>query len=80
MLIETKQKPISGGGTATWVNSDYKVSFTATQEATWQPTNAPTNQTSFVLMPRIANLHAGAAWMRDDFDLPLPEDFLIRDE
>lgn len=28
--------------------------------------------------PRIAGLHAGAAWMSDDFDAPLPEDFLIK--
>jgi prevent-host-death family protein len=25
--------------------------------------------------PRIAGLHAGAAWMSDDFDAPLPEEF-----
>jgi hypothetical protein len=27
--------------------------------------------------PRIPDLHAGAIWTSDDFDAPLPEDFLI---
>ncbi len=27
------------------------------------------------LQPRIAGLHAGTAWISDDFDLPLPEEF-----
>ena len=80
MLIETKQKPISGGGTATWVNTSYKIAFTAARAATWPPTAAPMHNTVVVIKPRIANLHAGAAWMSDDFDAPLPEDFLIRDE
>jgi antitoxin (DNA-binding transcriptional repressor) of toxin-antitoxin stability system len=25
--------------------------------------------------PRVAGLHAGAAWTADDFDAPLPDDF-----
>ena len=30
--------------------------------------------------PRIAGLHAGSAWMSDDFNTPLPEDFWTRNE
>jgi hypothetical protein len=80
MLVETKQKPISGGGTATF-STDYKIPFTAFPEPMWQPTSPREYPTVFVVLsPRIANLHTGAAWMSDDFDVPLPEDFLIKDE
>lgn len=30
--------------------------------------------------PRIAGLHAGAIWISDDFNEPLPEDFWTGDE
>jgi hypothetical protein len=43
----------------------------------WPPLNAQGGHYVFVVKPRIANLHAGAAWMSDDFDAPLPEGFLI---
>jgi hypothetical protein len=76
MLTETKQRPISGGGTVTWVGT-YSVPFTAAQKSIWQPSQAPTNLVSFVLRPRMPGLHAGDYWMSDDFDAPLPEDFLI---
>jgi len=72
----TRTKPISGGGTATYVGT-YAIPFVAAQKATWQSTNALTYQTSFVLWPRIPGLHQDGYWMSDDFDAPLPEDFLI---
>lgn len=30
--------------------------------------------------PRVAGLHQGAIWMRDDFDEPLPDEFWLGDE
>ena len=30
--------------------------------------------------PRVAGLHAGAIWMSDDFDEPLPDEFWVEDE
>ena len=69
---------ISGGGTVTWFDA-IPVPFVVTQEVVLiVGTSRP--QAGFVLRPRIANLHAGMAWMSNDFDAPLPEDFLIRDE
>ena len=68
MLTETKQKPISSGGTATYPTT-YVVPFDLAQSSVIQ--------ISFVPRLRIPGLHAGDYWMSDDFDAPLPEDFLI---
>jgi predicted RNase H-like HicB family nuclease len=62
MLTETKQKPLFGGGAATWVEAS-PPPFTATQGTVWaQGTMA--YQVGVVLHPRIPSLHADSVRKR----------------
>ena len=69
-----------GSGTVTWAGTYDELPLSTVQELMWPPTKARNDQPVSAVKPRIAGLHAGAAWMSDDFDAPLPEDFLVKDE
>ena len=79
MWTETKQKPLSGGGTATWTEAHNNILLYISQGIIWPPVSVQSGRSVFVVKRRIPDLHAGAAWTSDDFDAPLPEDFLIGD-
>jgi len=74
MAVEIKQ---IRGGTVAWIDTPALPFFTVHEILLQPPSGTVGYQSIFVRRPRIPGLHAGDYWMSDDFDAPLPEDFLI---
>ncbi|MFN8494381.1 MAG: type II toxin-antitoxin system Phd/YefM family antitoxin [Caldilineaceae bacterium] len=55
-----------------WVAAGHEVLLTDQQKPVVRLMPAINNPT-----PRVAGLHAGMAWMSEDFDAPLPDEFWL---